>query len=57
MEEGNNNDDRVRQLGYRTRRGMLYEEQGGTSHCELGHSTPEEEYARVRSNNRTNGKE
>lgn len=27
--------DRARELGYRTRRGMVYEEQGGIRHCDL----------------------
>lgn len=27
--------ERERELGYRTRRGMVYEGQGGTRHCDL----------------------
>jgi len=37
VEEGDNNDkvDRARELGYRTKRGMVYDGQGGIRHCDL----------------------
>lgn len=55
---GDNNDDRQSEKA-RTRRGMVCERQRGmiALRSPLGRSTPEEEYARVRSDNRTNGKE
>lgn len=56
--EGDNNDDRQSEET-RTRRGMVGERRRGTIalRSPLGRSTPEEEYARARSDNRTNGKE
>lgn len=63
VEEGDNNDSREneRELGYRCAgRGMVWtrnKEGYGTTISPLGRSTPEEEYARARGDNRTNGKE
>lgn len=47
---------RARELGYRTGRGIwCTRDKEGNSTAPLGRSTPEEEYARERSDSRTNG--